>query len=130
MLFWSGDREIASDSVAETFAQALHRGAAIRDPRAWVWRTAFRVAGGELKERRRLSGERADSVYELPDAPLLLASALAQLSPKQRASVVLHHYAGYPLKEVAAIIGSTPGAVAVHLHRARARIREAMSDED
>jgi RNA polymerase sigma-70 factor (ECF subfamily) len=130
VLFWSGDREVASDAVAEAFAQVLHRGEAIRDPQAWVWRTAFRVAAGELQRRRRLSGERPESAYALQDAPALLASVLARLSPKQRASVVLHHYAGYPLKEVATIIGSTPGAVAVHLHRARARIREAMSDED
>lgn len=129
VLFWCGDREVASDAVAEAFAQVLHRAAAVRDPRAWVWRTAFRVAAGDLHRRRRMTVERHETVYELPDAPVLLATALARLSPKERASVVLHYYARYPLKEVAAIIGSTHGAVAVHLHRARKRLREVMDDE-
>ena len=33
-------------------------------------------------------------------------AALSRLPQKQRAAVVLHHSAGYPAKEVAAIIGS------------------------
>jgi DNA-directed RNA polymerase specialized sigma24 family protein len=102
VLFWAGDRETASDAVAEAFAQALHRGEAIRDPRAWVWRASFRIAAGELK----------------------------RLTPKQRASVVLRYYAGYPLADIARMIDSTPAAVAVHLHRARTRIREAIADEE
>src|SRR5690349_17379281 len=49
---FSGDAEIASDAVAEAFAQVLHRGAAVRDPAAWTWRTAFRISAGALKDRR------------------------------------------------------------------------------
>ncbi|MBI3648090.1 MAG: sigma-70 family RNA polymerase sigma factor [Actinobacteria bacterium] len=128
--FWSGDRDIADDAVAEAFAQALRCGDAIRDPRAWMWRSVFRIAAGELKMRRRQDHWPHESSYDLPEAPAQLATALRRLSPKQRASVVLHHYAGYSLKEVAAIIGSTPAAVAVHFHRGRAHIKEAMSDED
>jgi RNA polymerase sigma-70 factor (ECF subfamily) len=47
-----GDREVARDAVAEAFAQALRRGDAIRSPERWVWRTAFRIATGEMKRRR------------------------------------------------------------------------------
>jgi len=131
MLFFSGDREVASDAVAEAFARALRWDAGIRDPRAWVWRTAFRLASAELRRRRRLS-PLVERPYELSDAPALLASVLPLLSPRQRACIVLHYYGGYPLKEVAAIVGSTSSAVAVHLHRGRARIRELVgaADED
>jgi DNA-directed RNA polymerase specialized sigma24 family protein len=41
---FAGDAEIASDAVAEAFTQVLHRGAAVRDPAAWTWRTAFRIS--------------------------------------------------------------------------------------
>src|SRR5882757_5778900 len=54
---FAGDAEIASDAVAEAFAQALNRGSAIRDPAAWTWRTAFRISAGALKTRA--SGDRA-----------------------------------------------------------------------
>lgn len=129
VLMYAGDREVASDAVAEAFAQALRRGEAIRDPGPWVWRAAFRIAGGELK-RRRVPVLRADGSYEQSDLPLLLREALARLSPKQRASVVLHHYAGYPVRDVARIIGSTSSAVGVHLHRARERLRRLLEDND
>jgi DNA-directed RNA polymerase specialized sigma24 family protein len=53
VLAYSGDREIASDAVAEAFAQALRAGDKVRSPADWVWRVAFRIAAGELKGRRR-----------------------------------------------------------------------------
>lgn len=129
VLMYAGDREVASDAVAETFAQALRRGDAIRDPRRWVWRAAFRIAAGELKRRARPRVEPEES-YVDSDLPLLLREALARLSPKQRASLVLHHYAGYPIRDVARIIGSTASAVGVHLHRARERLRRLLEDND
>src|SRR3954453_23152905 len=56
---FAGDAEIASDAVAEAFAQAIKRGAAIRDPAAWTWRAAFRISAGAMKERRAEAARRA-----------------------------------------------------------------------
>ena len=126
---YSGDREIASDAVAEAFAQALRRDD-LRSPDNWVWRTAFRIARGELARRRKEMHGFADVAYQLPDETAELLLALPQLSPKQRAAIVLHYYAGYSLREVAELIGSTPSAVGVHLHRGRKRLREFLGDDD
>jgi DNA-directed RNA polymerase specialized sigma24 family protein len=52
---FAGNEEVASDAVAEAFAQALRRGSAIRDVRSWVWRSAFRLAAGDLKRQSNLS---------------------------------------------------------------------------
>jgi RNA polymerase sigma-70 factor, ECF subfamily len=128
LLAWSGDREIASDAVAEAYAQVLRRGPEVRDPGAWVWRVAFRVAAGELKRRGRF-GPPADAAYELPE-PSELFAALAQLSDRQRAAVVLHHLAGYPLKEIAAVLGVNKATVGVHLTRGRRRLRELLEAND
>lgn len=129
VLMYAADPDVASDAVAEAFAQALRRGEAIRDPRPWVWRAAFRIAAGELKERRRTLAPVEDR-SEHVDLPVQLGTALAALSPKQRASVVLHHYAGYPVREVARIIGSTASAVGVHLYRGRQRLRQLLEEDD
>jgi len=51
LLLFCGDREIASDAVAEAFAQLLRRGGAVRRPDRWVWRAAFSIARGELQRR-------------------------------------------------------------------------------
>jgi len=49
---YTGDPEIASDALSEAFAQALRRGDAIREADRWIWRSAFRIAAGEMKRRR------------------------------------------------------------------------------
>src|SRR6266508_472492 len=124
LLGYSGDPEVASDAGAEAFAQALRGGERIREPLAWIWRVAFRVAAGELKRRRRESGGAREIAYELDRTGAAIVEALQRLSPRQRAAILLHHYAGYPVKEVAAILGSSPTTVSVHLHRARKRLAE------
>lgn len=129
LVLFSGDPDVASDAAAEAFAQALRRKDAIRDVDRWVWRSAFAIARGELKRRRR-STELTEIAVEMPPSMVDIVRALAHLSPKQRAAVVLHHYAGYSNRETAALIGSTPAAVGVHLERARARLRDLLEDRD
>lgn len=129
-LAFAGDPEVASDAVAEAFAQALRRGDAIRDAERWVWRTIFRVAAGELKARARTVPLERKGAYEMEEPARELVAALARLSERQRAAVVLHHAAGYPVREVASIIGSTPAAVKVHLLRGRRRLRELLKETD
>ena len=64
---FAGDREVASDAVAEAFAQALRRGDAIRSPERWLWRTIFRIAAGELKQTGRHTTDRMEGSYEMND---------------------------------------------------------------
>jgi len=125
VLGFAGDREVASDAVAEAFAQCLNRGAAVRDPARWIWRAAFRIAAGELKDRRRRQemSMRVEDPYEIPEAAAQILQALGRLSPRQRAAVVLHDHVGYSTKEVAAILGSTAATVRVHLSQGRRRLR-------
>jgi RNA polymerase sigma-70 factor (ECF subfamily) len=127
---FAGDREVASDAVAEAFAQALRGGERIRSPLAWIWRAAFRIAAGELGERRSRSTLVTDVAAQPDTMEEDLVAALRRISPAQRAAVVLHHYAGYSAAEVAEIIGSTAAAVRVHLMRGRRRLRELLKEED
>jgi RNA polymerase sigma-70 factor (ECF subfamily) len=127
---FAGDPEVASDAVAEAFAQALRRGDAIRSPERWLWRTVFRITAGELKERGRGGIDHTEGVYEVDELARDLIAALAELPEKQRAAVVLHHAGGYPAKEIAQIIGSTTPGVHVLLSRARKRLREVLETDD
>lgn len=130
LVAFSGDREIASDAQAEAFAQALRRGDAIRDPLAWIWKAAFRIAAGELQERRRVVHAASEPSYELPEPAADVAAALRQLPARQRAAVVLHYYADRSIREIAAILGTSSSTVAVHLHRGRNRLRDLLGDDD
>lgn len=119
----TGSRDLADDAVAEAFAQALARGEDLRDPLAWIWRAAFRIAAGELKERTVVVELDVDPVQEASDSVADLVRALGTLTPHQRAAVILADYAGYAHREIAEILGSSVSAVGVHVHRARRRLR-------
>jgi RNA polymerase sigma factor (sigma-70 family) len=129
LVLFCGDPEIANDAVSEAFAQAIARGSAIDDLDRWVWRAAFNIARGDLKRRAKAAPDLPGLPAEVPIDTVDLVRALAQLTPKQRGSVVLHHYAGYSTKETARIIGSTAGAVGMHLDRGRKRLRELLGEE-
>ena len=128
LLAYSGDPDIASDAVAEAFAQALRRNGAIRSVVPWVWRAAYRIAAGELKERRRLLPE-VDRAQDNPVADLDLSTALMQVSPRQRASLFLYYYGDYQPREIARMIGSSQSAVRVHLHRGRKRLAQLLNGD-
>ena len=127
---FAGNEEVASDAVAEAFAQALRRGSAIRDVRGWVWRSAFRLAAGDLKRQSSLL------IGPLPDAAIHdlhpneeLLAALHGLTPQQRAVIVLHYYADCPVREIARRTGINQLAVRAHLSRGRKRLRILLGDD-
>ena len=107
VLAFTQDPALASDAVAESFGQCLRRGEAIRDPRAWLWRASFRIAAGELKERGRWAPLRDDWDAPSPadDEPAELLASIGRLAPMQRATLILHHYAGFSTGEIATQLG-------------------------
>ena len=121
-LIWRGD--------AEAFAQALARGDAINDPAAWVWKVAFRVAGGELQRSRREGAPVPEGSYEFSEPLRDVVDALARISPNQRLAVVLHDYADRPTSEVAEIMGASRATVHVHLSQGRRRLRRLLEEHD
>lgn len=131
ILAFSGDAYIADDAVAEAFAQALRRQDEIRDIERWIWRASYRIAAGAMKLRAQTVVQPLpDHAYDMEEPARDLIRALAQLSHNQRASVVLHDAIGHPAKEVAAILGSSPAAVRVHVMRGRRRLRELLKEKE
>jgi RNA polymerase sigma-70 factor (ECF subfamily) len=128
---FAGTEDVASDAVAEAFAQALRRGSAIRDVRSWVWRSAFRLAAGDLKRQSNLSrGPMPEGAFHdaYPDEQLL--AALQGLTPQQRAVIVLHYYVDCPVREISRRTGINPLAVRAHLSRGRKHLRALLGDDD
>jgi len=133
LLLDTGSWEVASDAVSEAFAQGIARGDAVRNPGAWVWKAAFVIAHGELQRTR--AGDPPEALSsppleaEAPESIIDLVRALRRLPAQQRASTILHYYAGYSLSEIAAILGSSRSSVGVHLYRARKRLRKELGDD-
>jgi RNA polymerase sigma-70 factor (ECF subfamily) len=127
---YSGDPEVASDAVSEAFAQVLARGRAVGDPRSWLWRSAFRIAAGELKKGHQPIDSANEPTYEMPEPIDDVLRALWSLSPKQRAAVILHDYADIPTRGVAKIMGIAQATVRVHVSQARRRLRGLLEHRD
>jgi RNA polymerase sigma-70 factor, ECF subfamily len=127
LVAYTGDTDLASDAEAEAFAQLIGRGDAVKDPAAWVWRSAYRIAAGLL--------QRSDSAGPVPvlvtiDDPSIvdLLDLLDGLSPQQRACVVLRYVGRFTSPEIADFLGTTDGTVRVQLHRAHESLRVTLED--
>jgi RNA polymerase sigma-70 factor (ECF subfamily) len=129
-VYTAGQRDITDDVVAEAFARAIERSDTVLDAEPWLYRTAFRLASAQLRRRpkgRLVSDGAAEPVESgLGD----LVEALRRLSPAQRAAIVLHYEADLPVSEVARRMGSTNGAVRVHLHVGRKRLRAILGSRE
>lgn len=120
----------------DTLVTAWRRAADLRDDgalRTWLLRIATRHA---LSRRRRprhttTSLERAMPLAaasrDEPSADrVLVAEALADLAPKMRAAVALHHYAGFTVPQVAEIMGTSQNTIKSNLTDGMARLRAAL----
>lgn len=126
---YTRDRDIASDAVAEAVAQLLARGEAVRNPEAWLWRSSFKIADGMLAERRRdLQLEDARAALDGDIELIHLLDALAALSPTERRAMVMRYVGDYRTSEIGALLGKSPAAIRVHLHRARRKMREILDE--
>lgn len=129
--FAGGRRHLAEDAVAEAFARALEHERQIREPLAWIYRTAFRIASRELQREKRRLPSMPDPVPGIdPGEVQDVIRALAALSPNQRAAVVLHDQEGFTGPEVGRLLGMSPATARVHMFRGRKRLRELLGDEE
>ncbi|CAN5773417.1 SigE family RNA polymerase sigma factor [soil metagenome] len=123
----------AEEIVLDTLVTAWKRSGSLRDPNAlrpWLLRIATRHA---LSRRRRSIRAPWDHSTHLMSAEdprfidrIVLAEAMQRLPPKMRAAVVLHHYAGLTVPEVAAATGKSPNTIKSQLREAMARLRVAL----
>ncbi|SDF50796.1 RNA polymerase, sigma subunit, ECF family [Blastococcus aurantiacus] len=140
-------REDALDVVAETFATAWRR----RDDvpvdadqiRPWLFGIARRCLANTARGHRRAArlGERlADAFGETgacipdhagsPDEDGRLHEALELLTPDDRELVTLVAWESLTPAEAAQVLGIPAGTARVRLHRARTRLRAALSVPD
>src|SRR5712691_7728050 len=130
-----GDRAAAEDCAQDAFERAYKKWATwqpIAPAEAWVHRIAINAAvSHQRKMRLREVGEvirRIGRPGLAPDPQDLiehrdLATALAQLPPKQAAAIVLRHYHGYTNRAIAQALGIPERTVASRLAVAKSRLR-------
>jgi len=89
--------------------------------------TLWRVRDRERRHKHRLvdmrTPRRPDEAVVGQEEARAVAAALSRLSAKERDTLVAHEVDGRDTRALANQFGSTPGAIATRLHRARARLR-------
>jgi RNA polymerase sigma-70 factor (ECF subfamily) len=128
--YTGGRSEVAEDAMAEAFARALEHKRTIREPLAYIYKVAFRIAAQEM--RRNREPDLRGGLEPSPRSEGLsgLVWALRQLSPNQRAAVVLHYEVGLSIVEVAKVMGIKSPTVKVHLFRGRGRLQELLDTKE
>ena len=132
----TGDPIAASDLVQEALTRVFGRrriGGDIDELEAYVRRAMLNQYVDNHRRLKRWNATR-HLLIDLPhhdDDRIALAievrRALATLSPKQRAAVVLRYYEDLSIVEIAAELGCAEGTVKRHLANARAKLAQQLA---
>ncbi|NAS26658.1 SigE family RNA polymerase sigma factor [Herbidospora sp. NEAU-GS84] len=132
-LLTAGDQHAAEDLVQSSLVRALGRWSGVTDPEAYVrrvmyhqhvslWRRAWRRHETTVAELPETGGDDGTRTVELR---LALREALATLTRRQRAMLVLRYYEDLPEEEIARLMGCSIGTVRSTTHRSLAKLRSA-----
>jgi RNA polymerase sigma-70 factor, ECF subfamily len=134
-----GDFEEARDAAQESLVKLCTRLKQFRGEAqfaTWLHRLVVNTCRDRMAFQRvrrteplvleeEMAGDEPDpsALAALADLRRDLAEALARLSPKQRAAVVLRDSFGLPYAEVARLASIPVGTAKCYVHRARARLK-------
>jgi RNA polymerase sigma-70 factor (ECF subfamily) len=128
-----GDREAAADAVQDAFTRAYARWRRIsryEHPAGWIRHVAlnrlrdqFRHEARGVRARERIASQATVTVDapELPDDALM--HAVRSLPPQQQIAVSLFYVEQLSVREIAASMKLSEGAVKYHLHAGRTALR-------
>jgi RNA polymerase sigma-70 factor (ECF subfamily) len=129
-----GDPGVAEEIAQEAFVRAFDRWRAVRAhpaPEAWVLRVTINLALDTVRRKAPdFVAPEPVHIDEMVVNSVVLRDALARLSRKQRAALVLRYFAGYQEVEIAAALNTSPGTVKTHLSRGTRRLRELLGGDD
>jgi RNA polymerase sigma-70 factor, ECF subfamily len=119
----------AEDLVQDAFARAFASLGALQEPprdvRAWMFRVASNLWIDRMRRRSPITPA-PDGRDGAPSRDMREAAGtlLVQLSPQERAAVVLKDAFDLPLEDIADILSTSVGAVKAALHRGRGKLAD------
>ena len=132
----------AQDATQQALLGAWRDLPNLRDParfEAWLHRLVVHACYAEARTERRwiarvrvLQTAETSSVDPTRDVVERdsLERSFRTLTPEQRAVLVLHHHYGYPLTEIASLLGIPEGTARSRLHYAVRRVRTALEVDE
>jgi RNA polymerase sigma-70 factor, ECF subfamily len=131
------DDDTAHEIASEAFTRLLARWSGLDSPQSYLYMIAtnlvrdhWRKSGRERRAIRSLTAAvPADPAYH-PAQDVDVRALLEGLPARLRSAFLLHYYAGFPVREVASMLGRPEGTIKADLHHARARLKAALGSED
>lgn len=117
--------EVGQEATADALAYAWEHWGRIGDmknPAGYVYRVGQRLGWRLAKKTRPVDFRRSDS--EMPLIEPQLRPALARLSARQRAVVLLVHALGWTHRETAEFLGLSSSTVQKHAERGMSKLRQ------
>ena len=126
--------EIAQDAFLRLW-ERWDRIGAVRDPTAYLYRTAMNVfrqryRRGLVALRRALMPAEPKDDFAAADARDVVGRALATLTPRQRAALVLTELVGMSAKDAGTALGIKPSTVRALATQGRASFRDTVGEDD
>lgn len=140
-----GDQSLAEDAVQDCFLDAIASLPTFRAAASvytWLYAILLRRCSRLRKKRGRSLALFASSAdlermaipesdqRRLVESKQQVREAISALKYKYREVIVLHYYAGFSLKEMAALLAEPEGTVKNRLYRARQQLKELLEEGD
>jgi RNA polymerase sigma-70 factor (ECF subfamily) len=135
----TGNASDAEDVAQTIFLRLLKRKFPLdlkRNPRAYLYRAAVNLSLNIIQQKKRhvltddVEQFESQSFVTAGDAPeevhRRLFEAVAELSPESAQILILRYVHNYTDAEIARLLGTSRGTIAVSLYRSRRRLRKLM----
>jgi len=134
----TGDQHEAEELAQDAFLAVWERWdrvGAMDNPAGYLYRTAMNIfrkrrRRAALAVRRAVGLIHAEDAFAAADARQVVARALAGLSRRQRAALVLTELLGFTSEEAGRVLGIKPVTVRVLASQGRAAMKQSMERSD
>jgi RNA polymerase sigma-70 factor, ECF subfamily len=127
--------DTAHEIASEAFTRLMARWGGLDNPQSYLYMIAtnlvrdhWRKTGRERTAIKVMTAAGPPDPGYLPVQDVDVRALIQALPERLRSTFLLHYYAGFPIREIAAMLGRPEGTIKADLFHARARLKAALGD--
>ncbi|HEY4465731.1 MAG TPA: sigma-70 family RNA polymerase sigma factor [Streptosporangiaceae bacterium] len=131
------DDETAHEIASEAFTRLLSRWSTLDNPQSYLYMIAtnlirdhWRRTERERRAIRTVTATATRDPVSNPAQDVDVRDLIQDLPQRMRNAFLLHYYAGFGVREVAALLGRPEGTIKADLFQARARLKATLGESD